>query len=56
MNKYTPDQGDNVFSAKYMMLQLEATETLSANSKVKSELLNDSEAEKKRGACGILIT
>ncbi len=47
MNKHTPDQGDNVFSAKYMMLQLEATETLSANSKVKSELLNDSEAEKK---------
>ena len=47
MNKYTPDQGDNVFSAKYMMLQLEATEALSANNKVKPEILNDSEAEKK---------
>ena len=47
MNKYTLDQGDNVFSAKYMMLQLEAIGTLSANSKVKPELLNNSVAEKK---------
>ena len=47
MNKHTPDQRDNVFSAKYMMLQLEATETLSANSKKKPELPKDSEAEKK---------
>ena len=56
MNKYTPDQGDNVFSAKYMMLQLEATETLSANSKVKAELLNNSEAEKKGSMWNINIT
>ena len=56
MNKYTQDQGDNVFSAKYMMLQLEATETLSANSKVKAELLNYSEAEKKGSMWNINIT